>query len=309
MRQNTLVTLGASVTFGLLAVYMARGWINEAIESEYDTPQPHVETIMEQTWPETTPVLVMNMDVGFGTELTADHMRVVEYPIDILPEGTYSSFNDLFVSPNEKTIVLSGMTHNEPILDYKVSGPRGRGSMSALITEGMRAVSIYVNDVAGVAGFVVPGDHVDIIYSRHEDKRRQDSKVTSYVLLQNVKVLGTDQNLDDTTNEADVAKTVTLEVTPQDAQKLHIALDAGKLSLSLRRYGDIASATTTPINHTHLLGSNNQARQPRKYNQKTNVKPKTLSNTIDITIVRGDDRDLVKAFRDETDSTTQLAGG
>jgi pilus assembly protein CpaB len=124
-----------------------------------------------------------------------------------------------------------------------VTGPGQRASLSAVITSGMRATTIRVNDVLGVAGFVLPGDRVDIMLTR---QIIQDQPITD-VLLQNVKVLGIDQRADEQNNQPDVVKAVTLEVTAEQAQKLTLAAEVGTLSLALRDVSNVELARVKPV--------------------------------------------------------------
>ena len=118
-----------------------------------------------------------------------------------------------------KRVVLASIEANEPVLASKITGPGQRATLSAVIGAGMRAVTIRVNDVEGVAGFVLPGDHVDVLLTRLPDKRSGDTDV----VLQNVKVLAVDQLADDSSEKPAVVKAVTLEVDTVSAQKLSLA--------------------------------------------------------------------------------------
>ena len=164
MRLNTLVTLGASAAFGIMAVVLARGWINDAIESEFRDSRPTANEYTKKAEP-TFPVVIAANDLGFGDELTAEALRIVNYPEDAIPVGSYASLDEIFTDMSKRTVVLSQMRLNEPLMNYKISGPGGKGSLSARIAEGYRAAAIRVDDVTGVAGFIVPGDFVDVIYT------------------------------------------------------------------------------------------------------------------------------------------------
>lgn len=133
---------GASVIFDALAVFLARGWIDDAIQAEFTRKQNTTVTTPKKVETNTVPVLVLERDVSFGTALTPDDVRVVQYPEGIAAEGTYGSANQLFIDLNQQTTVLIRMNKNEPVLGYKVSGPGMAGTMSALISDGMRATSI-----------------------------------------------------------------------------------------------------------------------------------------------------------------------
>jgi len=140
---------------------------------------------------------------------------------------------------------------NEPVLLAKLSGPDGRATLSNLLEPGMRAVTIRIDEIAGVGGFVTPGDRVDVVLTRDAGaiqeaegvaKGAAGSTIATEVVVQNVKVLTVGQGLDERQTAPQVANSVTLEVTPEDAKKVALARNIGTLSLSLRSAGEGESA-------------------------------------------------------------------
>ena len=310
MRLNTLVTLGASAAFGIMAVILARGWINEAIESEFRDNRPASVKIAPKAFP-TFPVVIAANDLNFGDALTAEALRVVNYPEDAIPAGAYTSLDEIFTDITKRTVVLSQMRLNEPLMNYKISGPGGKGSLSALITEGYRAAAIRVDDVSGVAGFIVPGDFVDVIYTRDNAQGQQarggQVDLTADILLQNVKVLGIDQNLNNNSSAADIARTVTVEVKTADAQRLNLALESGTLSLALRSAGETALEPSLTVKASQL-GKAPVKQVKRRMRKPQVVVPKAEgSNVAQVTIIRGDIRDEVSVLREDT--KLEMAGG
>jgi len=320
VRANTLVTLGASAAFGIMAIVLARGWIEDALEDEFANQRDRSQTISAPLY-HTAPVLVADTPLNFGDVLSRENLRLVDMSDEIIPEGAYSSFEDLFSDQSQQTVVLTRMNFNEPIIGFKISGPGGRGSLSALISEGMRATAIRVTDVAGVAGFVLPGDNVDIIYTRNGASRRGgDSELLSDVLLQNVKVLGIDQDLSDQSTTPSIVKTVTVEISNEDAQKLHLAMDAGRLSLTLRRVGEMEVTSARRITSKSLIASAKPKVNPWKNPAPARkLTPSPVADQVaNVTIIRGDDRDEVSVVMENTLSNTaasnsvstkELAGG
>jgi pilus assembly protein CpaB len=134
---------------------------------------------------------------------------------------------------------------NEPILATKISAEGQGASIAALLPEGMRAASVRINDVSGVAGFVQPNDSVDVLITRNVPGAERATQLTD-VLLQNVRVIAIDQRSKNADGTAKVAKTATLEVNPLDAQKLALAQEVGSLSLVLRKPGE----TNNPVVET-----------------------------------------------------------
>lgn len=308
MRINTLITLGASAAFGIMAIVLARGWIEGAMEDEIAMNFSHAQTTVSAPIYNTRPVLVADIPLNFGDVLSRENLRLVEMPNDVMPEGAYGSFEELFAGSNQQTVVLTRMTYNEPIIGFKVSGPGGRGSLSALISAGKRATAIRVTDVAGVAGFVLPGDSVDIIYTRDEANRRGgDGILLSDVLLQNVKVLGIDQDLNEQSSAPNVVSTVTVEVSNEDAQKLHVAMDAGRLSLTLRRIGETDVIQERRIS-SKGLGAAEAVASPKRSTipwlaptpAKKLKPPAPVSQIANITVIRGKTRDEVSVAIEDT---------
>ena len=292
MRLNTIITLGASIVFGLGGVLLARGWINSAIENEFRevaTNEPQQPVAIE-----TVPILVADVDLDFGDVLSRDAVRIVNYPADAVPNGSFSNIETIFESEHER-IVLSPLAFNEPILDHKIVGPNGKASLSARITSGYRAVSIRVDDVSGVAGFVVPGDVVDIIYTREPEaaangrqtKQQASSTYISDIILQNITVLGVNQNHSQATSDAIVARTVTLEVSNEDGQALNLAMKHGTLSLSLRGVGETVPSLTRQMQLSDLGVKKAHRKTPHK--ARTSVEPvvkKAPSTVSQVTIIR-----------------------
>ena len=289
MRLNTIVTLGASAAFGLIAVFLARGWINGAVENEFR----QVKSPIAQSLPaysNTTPVLIADFDMKFGDVLSHDAVRFVSYPDDAVPAGAFTKIETLFDGQGDR-IVLSALSYNEPILENKITGPNGKASLSARIRPGYRAISVRVDDVSGVAGFVVPGDIVDIIYTREPEDTAARTSASAYisdVILQNITVLGVDQNQLEMTATANVARTVTLEVANEEGQALSLAMEYGTLSLSLRGVGETMPSVVRQLKLSDL-GTPKARSVKRKIQPKTIVKiaePAPL-NVAEITVIRG----------------------
>jgi len=134
------------------------------------------------------------------------------------------------------------------VLALKITGAGQRATLSALVKPGMKAVTIRVNDVEGVGGFVLPGDHVDVVLTRQIEK----GSATTEVVLQNTRVLAIDQSADERAFKAAIAKSVTLEVDTVDAQKIWLASSVGSLSLLLRKAGETAQMKTRKITLSDL---------------------------------------------------------
>ncbi len=219
MRRPTLIALGIALVLGLLAVYLANVYLTRT-EARADA----VETGM-------TKVAVAAVPLDYGTPLSPDKVKFVDYPANSLPPGTFSQWNQL-VPAGKQRVVIRPITMNEPILASKLAGEGMGASIAYLLPDGMRAAAVRINDVSGVAGFVQPSDAVDVLITRE----LPGGQVTD-VLLQNVKVIAIDQKAQGADGKPALAKTATLEVAPTDAQKLALAQQVGALSLVLRKPG------------------------------------------------------------------------
>src|ERR1700681_2862360 len=134
-----------------------------------------------------------------------------------MPSGAFNKISD--VLSGGRRVVLTAIEPNEPVLALKITGAGQRATLSALVRPGMKAVTIRVNDVEGVGGFVLPGDRVDVVLTRQLDK----GSATTEVVLQNAKVLAVDQISDERSAKAAVAKSITLEVSTIGAKKEGLA--------------------------------------------------------------------------------------
>src|SRR4249920_435921 len=235
--------IGFAIVFGLLAVFIAQVWLNNQASLRAKNTEPVRTQVASQT------VVVAKQALRFGTELNASMLQEAPWPSDSLPAGAFAKINDIM--SGGRRVVLAAIEANEPVLALKITGAGQRATLSALVKPGMKAVTIRVNDVEGVGGFVLPGDHVDVVLTRQIDK----GSATTQVVLQNTRVLAVDQTADERAQKAAVAKSVTLEVDTVDAQKLWLASSVGSLSLLLRKAGETAESRTRKVT-LNDLGTN-----------------------------------------------------
>jgi pilus assembly protein CpaB len=235
VRASTIVMIGFAVVFGLLAVFIAQVWLNNQANMQAQNYEANKKPQSTRT------IVVAKEPLRFGTELSAAMLQEVPWPAESLPSGAFTAVNDIL--SGGRRVVLSAIEANEPVLALKITGAGQRATLSALVKPGMKAVTIRVNDVEGVGGFVLPGDHVDVVLTRQIEK----GSATTDVVLQNTRVLAVDQSADERTSKAAVAKSVTLEVDTVEAQKVWLASSVGSLSLLLRKAGETAEVKTRKI--------------------------------------------------------------
>ncbi|MFI4935742.1 MAG: Flp pilus assembly protein CpaB [Caulobacterales bacterium] len=244
MRTGTMISLGASAMLGLGALIVAKVWLPSNHPTQYKSAQTAQATV---------PVVVAAADIPYGTKIDAHRLAVERLPVGTAPAGAYSDPAQILAQSGGAPIALTPIVAREPLLPSKLSGGGARPTVSAIISEGMRAYTIGVTDVAGGGGHVLPNDRVDVVLTRDRNETEgagvgagavQGKRLVSNVVLQNVRVLGMDLNADPSSTQAAIAHTATLEVAVQDAQKLAVAAEAGSLSLALRRTG---AAEVTPV--------------------------------------------------------------
>lgn len=265
MRKSTIVMVAFAVVFGLLAVFIAQAWLNGQAERRLRSLEANKKPLATNT------IVVAAQRLPFGVELVREHLREVPWPAEALPQGSFATINDILSAG--KRVVLAPVEANEPVLGIKITGPGQRATLSALVGEGMKAVSVRVNDVEGVGGFVLPGDRVDVVLTRQLEK----GNATTEVVLQNAKVLAVDQSADDRTSKASVAKAVTLEVDTVGAQKIWLAASVGSLSLLLRKAGEVSAEPTRRVTLDDLSKPERVA--PKKNNSVTSISVKRGGTT------------------------------
>ena len=228
--RRALWMMALAVIFGLGAVLMASRWL------------------LRQTPTSANRIVVAAADVSLGQRLTPEMMKSIDWPADNLPHGALFDPARL-VGRVLKTSVL----RDEPLSEAKLAPAGTVGGLSALITEGKRAITVRVNDVVGVAGFALPGNFVDIIVNTQAVGAAQESAI-SKIVLERILVLAVAQEVGRDETKPRVVNAVTLEVTPTQAENLDLARSVGTLSLVLRNQIDPLPGVTDGATKSSLLG-------------------------------------------------------
>lgn len=234
MRRSSSLILVVAVLLGCAAAYLARNWML-AMASP---PQDHGT------------IVVAASTLGFGTVLNRDNLSEIPWPHGSLPDGAFATKSDLL--KDGRRALLAPLARSEAVLRSKVTGPDQRASLSALLDQNQRAVTVRVDDVRGVAGFVLPGDRVDVVLIRTIERQNARPENVSEVLLQHIKVLAVDQLVNERQEAPTIAKAVTLEVSTEQAQKVLLATNIGKLSLILRQSGAGDPTAVKPVSEDDL---------------------------------------------------------
>jgi pilus assembly protein CpaB len=266
MRTNNVIILFVAIVLGGLAAILARNWL---VSHAQPTQQANQGVIVVAATP-----------LAFGAELTGENLKEVPWSTDALPEGAFVTKQELL--KDGRRMALTSIARNELILSGKITAPGQRATLSTMLDPGKRAVTIRVDDVRGVAGFIQPGDQVDVVLIRTGAEAKGNDSYSD-VILQSAKVLAIDQITGERTEKATIAKAVTLEVSAEDAQKILLATDIGRLSLILRQPGEANSEPVRRVTQRDLSDAP-AAPQPGSVHAPAPAPP---SRTTHITIWHG----------------------
>ena len=222
MGGRNLIILAIAVVIGIAAVFFANAYFSGVEERQ--------ERIAEEQ--QLRRIVVATQPLEFGTVLSPDNIRLQNFPANSVPEGAFVSIEEAL---RDGRVALRPVVPGEPILRDKVSGADGRAVLSALLPEGMRAVSVPVSAVSSVSGFVRPNDLVDVILTRQiPGPGATGTDLMADVIMEGVQVLAIDQLRSEDATEPTVGNTAVLLVDLFGAQKLILAQRVGQLSLALR---------------------------------------------------------------------------
>jgi pilus assembly protein CpaB len=228
MRKRGLFLVMLSVVMGAGAAWFANQWVETRTAQVADAGSANVT------------VIAAAIDIPYGTKVESRHLKTIEMPADIVPQGVINSIADV-----EGYVANADIVSGEMLLTSRFNAHTVGSTLAALIGENMRAITVRVDDVVGVAGFLLPGNYVDVLATKVE---RKTKKATTETILQKIKVLAVDQTA--RTNESDpvVVRAVTLEMSLEDSEILTKRKAEGTIQLTLRNPNDeeIKVAEKTP---------------------------------------------------------------
>ena len=229
---RSVVVLIIALLAGLAAVVVAAKWIQQQGQGTGSR------------------IAVATLDIQLGSRLTPQMIQMVEWPANSVPAGAFKDEAAL-----ADRVVKTTVSRGEPILENKLAPVGSRGGLSAVVEAGKRAITVRVNDVVGVAGFALPGNYVDIMVNTQEEgaKTNDKDRTISKIVLENILVLAVAQEAGRDETKPKVVNAVTLEVTPEQAEKLDLARSVGTLSLVLRNQTDLDPSKTVGITKEMLL--------------------------------------------------------
>jgi pilus assembly protein CpaB len=240
MRRNNATVLVIALVLGVIAAVLTRNWLVS-----------HSRAKLAQ---EAGTIVVAAVPLGFGSQLTPENVKEIPWSANALPEGAFATKQELL--SGGRRMALVSIAPNEPVLRARVTAPGQRAALSSMLDPGKRAVTVRVDDVRGVAGFIQPGDRVDVVLIRTEAESKLKEGYSD-VILQYAKVLAIDQITGERPEQPTIAKAVTLEVSSEEAQKILLATNVGRLTLMLRQP---AEANAEPV---HRVTENDLGGPPK----------------------------------------------
>ncbi len=293
MRKSSVIILVVAILMGGSAAYLTRSWLKDQTRAS-SVVQP-VGTIV-----------VAAESLAYGTTMTPDNVVEIPWFSNTLPEGAFAVKDDLF--SGGRRVALSPLKRGEAVLRSKITGPGQRASLASLLDEGKRAVTVSVDDVRGVAGFVLPGDFVDIVLIADDGSTKRQSY--SDILLEHVKVLAIDQVASEGEGQPTVAKAVTVEVTKEQAQKILLATNIGKLSLILARPLESNPDPNRRVSESDIGRTRPEPVRPPAPPPPAppHAAPVVPSNTVKITIVRNGETKEYSVLRSDVTNGRRTTG-
>jgi len=275
-RYRPMVFFAVALLLGLITSFLVFSWLQNEKNRLMAAPIPFSKNV---------PVLVSNADLSWGTKLTPEMMQLQEFPPGAIPEGHFTSLEAI-----KDRVLLIDLKRSELLLESKLA-PLGTtsGGVAAVTDINKRAMSVKVDDVIGVAGFIKPGDRVDVMVTIEPEGGKQ-ANMMSKMILENVKVLatGTQMERKGKDEEPKPVQVITVEVDVEEAEKLALASTQGRLRLALRN----------PLNKEHVLTKGaNVGALFSSYRPKETAKPKVKvkgegegDETVRVELIKGDVR-------------------
>jgi pilus assembly protein CpaB len=254
LKQRGFLLVVVSLGLGGIAAMAANGWVNDRLNAKQGG----------------STVVVAATDIQYGTKVEGRHLRVADFPPEGVPESAFRNIEEVVGSVATVTISKGEVLVQERFAEHSTGS-----TLAALVTENMRAVTIRVDDVVGVAGFLLPGNRVDVLSTR---KDRKTKRARTETILRDLKVLAVDQTAATQKNEPIIVRAVTLEMTPQQSEELVRAKEEGTIQLTLRnpleqRVADVPEPAAK--------------RAPAVMARQSTGRRRPRSTTTTVTVIRG----------------------
>jgi pilus assembly protein CpaB len=273
MQNRLKIALVVAVFFGLIAAYGIYNFLSERQKAEETLRAANQE------------IVIAAQDIPPGTTFNEETMKkgllkTTPWPKNSIPAGAFSSQQQIVGKVNRVKILA-----NEPILESRLAG-EGAG-LTVRLEAGKRAIALSVNEIVGVSGFIVPDDRVDVILTTTPLSAGDSTKI-SKIVMQNKRVLSVAQSTEQKDGKPQLARSITLEVTPEEAEKLSLASSEGQIALALRGLGDDAQLSTIGSNKRDLLAV---AAVPHKAGGPT---PPPPPDKYRVEVIHGSNRNVVE---------------
>lgn len=211
-KRRGLYLLMLSLVLGAGAAWVANNWVVGRL-------MPSAEADVNMAT-----VVAAAIAIPYATKVSGLHLTLIQVPTALKPEGAYADISEV-----EGKVSMTAISRGEILVTERFAGHERGSTLAVLVKANMRAVTVRVNDVVGVAGFLLPGNHVDVLSARKQEKR-----AVTETILHDIKVLAVDQTAATDKNEPTVVRAVTLEMTPDNAEILFKAQTEGTIQLTLR---------------------------------------------------------------------------
>ncbi len=304
--------MSARLIILLLVAAIAAGGAGLAANSWLATQRAAIETakrVQPVVEANEVRILVAKQALPAGTLIKKNNLRWQPWPKSSLA-NTYMKEGDLAPEDLEGTVVRVGVTAGEPLTEARVVRPGERGFLAAVLRPGFRAMTVPVNATSGIAGFVFPGDRVDLVLSHKLEKKGdeiRDELYASETVLTDIRVLAIDQSTNDQAEEPNPAKNVTIEVTPKQVEIVSLITELGRLSLSLRslqtdegRISETADDNVNPVLSRLINGEKPERGRGHTLDSEVSrllASPKTKENVRRVQVVRGGESAVIEFQR------------
>lgn len=267
-----------ALTIGVLVLAIGSGAVASILTYRI-LKRASLTAVTEEQAPITIrPLVVATTRLPYGTVLQPEHVRTIDWASEVRPEGSFTD-RDAVVG----RAILNPVVPEEPILESRLAPTEAGGGLASVIPKGKRAVSVRVNEIIGVAGFVLPKTRVDVLMSVNPGGNKKRS--SSRIILQNVEVLAAGQRIErDETGEPETVNVITLLVTPIEAERLTLASNEGDIQLALRNSLDLDSVETLGVSLSSLLASS------RRTSKASTWRPTSTKVDTTVEIIRADKR-------------------
>ncbi|WP_290653173.1 Flp pilus assembly protein CpaB [Aquisalimonas sp.] len=271
MRKSGIVLmLGVSLMMALGATLLARSWMAERTAGDGDGSDE-------------TSVVVAAMEIPYGRTVQAAELRLMQLPPEAIPEGSFNHLEDVVGRVTSQTIY-----QGEVVLERRVAEHLGGSALAAVLEHGKRAMTVRVDDVVGVAGFLLPGNRVDVLSTQRRGGTRE---VESETILTNIKVLAVDQTASPERDAPVIVRAVTLEVEPPQAERLVKATQEGKVQLTLRNPLDAGESANGEVAEPEPKPEPEPEPQPAARPEPVRARPAPppRPRIVNVTVIRGTD--------------------